>query len=169
MPNNIYRNSEGYYDPTAGAVLAKCDRKEKSDRRKAIRKANAKARKQTASEYRPIVYICSRYAEDIANNVMAAQRYCRFAVDSGYTPFAAHLFFPQFLNDENPAERSLGLSFGNVFMDKCAEIWIFGSEYSVGMQAEYARAVSKGYRIRYFTTDCREVTGHGNGGGDGPV
>ena len=36
MPNNIYRNSEGYYDPTAGAALAKCDRKEKSDRRKAI-------------------------------------------------------------------------------------------------------------------------------------
>ena len=50
MPNNIYRNSEGYYDPTAGEVLAKCDRKEKSDRRKAIRKANAKARKQAAAE-----------------------------------------------------------------------------------------------------------------------
>lgn len=62
MSNNIYRNSEGYYDPTAGAVLAKCDRKEKSDRRKAIRKANAKARKQAAAESRTIVYICSPYA-----------------------------------------------------------------------------------------------------------
>ena len=152
MPNNIYRNSEGYYDPTAGAVLAKCDRKKKSDRRKAARKANAKARKQAVAESRTLVYICSPYAGD-----------------KGYLPFAAHLFFPQFLNDGNSAERSLGLSFGNVFMDKCAEIWIFGSEYSAGMQAEYARAVSKGYRIRYFTTDCREVTGHGNGGGDGPV
>lgn len=30
MSNNIYRNSEGYYDPTAGAVLAKCGRKEKT-------------------------------------------------------------------------------------------------------------------------------------------
>ena len=28
MANNIYRNSEGYYDPTAGAVIAKCNRKE---------------------------------------------------------------------------------------------------------------------------------------------
>lgn len=169
MPNNIYHNSEGYYDPTAGAVLAKCDRKEKSDRRKAIRKANAKARKQAASEYRPIVYICSRYAGDIENNVAAAQKYCRFAVDGGYIPFAAHLLFPLFLNDAIPAERMLGLSFGNIFMDKCDEIWIFGSEYSAGMQAEYDRAVKKGYRIRYFTTDCREVTGHGNGGGNGPV
>ena len=149
MPNNIYRNSEGYYDPTAGAALAKCDRKEKSDRRKAIRKSNAKARKQAASEYRSIVYICSRYAGDIA--------------------FAAHLLFPLFLNDAIPAERMLGLSFGNIFMDKCDEVWIFGSEYSAGMQAEYDRAVKKGYRIRYFTTDCREVTGHGNGGGDGPI
>ena len=77
--------------------------------------------------------------------------------------------FPLFLNDAIPAERMLGLSFGNIFMDKCDEVWIFGSEYSAGMQAEYDRAVKKGYRIRYFTTDCREVTGHGNGGGDGPI
>ena len=169
MSNNIYRNSEGYYDSTAGAVLAKLDRKEKSDRRKAIRKANAKARKQAAAESRAIVYICSPYAGDTVRNILAAQKYCRYAVNKGYLPFAAHLFFPQFLNDENPAERSLGLSFGNVFMDKCSEVWIFGSEYSAGMQAEYDRAVSKGYRIRYFTADCREVTGRGNGGSDEPV
>ena len=169
MPNNIYRNSEGYYDPTAGAVLAKWDRKEKSGRRKAIRKANAKAMKQAAAESRTIVYICSPYAGDTVRNILAAQKYCRYAVNKGYLPFAAHLFFPQFLNDENPAERSLGLSFGNVFMDKCSEVWIFGSEYSAGMQAEYDRAVSKGYRIRYFTTDCREVANHGNGGVDGPI
>ena len=169
MPNNIYRNSEGYYDPTAGAVLAKCDRKEKSDRRKAIRKANAKARKQAAAESRTIVYICSPYAGKPEGKTPPPRKFGRYAVDKGYLPFAAHLFFPQFLNDENPSERSLGLSFGNVFMDKCSEVWIFGSEYSAGMQAEYDRAVNKGYRIRYFTTDCREVTGHGNGGGDGPV
>lgn len=63
MANNIYRNSEGYYDPTAGAVIAKCNRKEKSDRRKAIRKVNAQARKKS-SESRTIVYICSPYAGD---------------------------------------------------------------------------------------------------------
>lgn len=170
MANNIYRNSEGYYDPTAGAVIAKCDRKEKSDRRKAAHKANAKARKQAAAENRAIVYICSPYARDTVRNILAAQKYCRYAVNNGYLPFAAHLFFPQFLNDDNPAERSLGLSFGNVFMDKSSQIWIFSDgEYSAGMQAEYDRAVKKGYRIRYFTTDCREVSGHGNGGGDGPV
>lgn len=48
MENSIYRNAEKYYDPTAGAAIAKCDKKIKSDRRKAVRKANAKARKQAA-------------------------------------------------------------------------------------------------------------------------
>ena len=159
-----YRNHEGYGDPTAGAALARCRRKEKSNRRKALRKANAAERKQAAAESRAIVYICSPYAGDTVRNILAAQKYCRYAVDKGYLPFAPHLLFPQFLKEENPAERSLGLSFGNVFMDRCSEIWIFGSEYSPGMQAEYERAVRKGYRIRYFTTDCREVTVAGNGG-----
>ena len=64
-------------------------------------------------------------------------------MDKGYLPFAAHLFFPQFLNDDDPVERALGLSFGNVFMDKCDEIWLFGEEYSRGIQAEHDRALRK--------------------------
>ena len=159
MPNNIYRNSEGYYDPTAEAA-SQIDRKKKATMKRRFWEMQSP---ETAASNIDC-NICSRYAGDIANNVIAAQRYCRFAVDSGYIPFAAHLLFPLFLNDAIPAERMLGLSFGNIFMDKCDELWIFGSEYSAGMQAEYDRAVKKGYRIRYFTTDCREVTGHGNGG-----
>ena len=158
MSNNIYRNSEGYFDPTAGAALAGCDRKEKSDRRKAARKANARVRKQAEAESRTIVYICSPYAGDTVENTLAARKYCKYAVSKGYLPFASHLFFPQFLNDGNPAERSLGLSFGNVFMDMCGEIWIFGTEYSAGMKAEYERAVKRGMKIRRFTTDCRKIT-----------
>lgn len=170
MRNNDYYNSEGYHDPTAGAVFASCgcDRKERSDRRKAQRKANARARKEAAG-YRPIVYICSPYAGDTVRNILAAQKYCKFAVDSGCIPFAAHLFFPQFLDDNDPAQRKLGLTFGNIFMDKCQEVWMFGSSYSAGMKAEYDRAVKKGYRIRYFTTDCRDVSSHGSGGADGWV
>ncbi|WP_298031051.1 DUF4406 domain-containing protein [uncultured Dysosmobacter sp.] len=156
---SAYRNYEGYCDPTAGAAITKCRRKDKSDRRKAVCKANAEARKGRA-----IVYICSPYAGDTVRNILAAQKYCRYAVDSGYIPFAAHLFFPQFLSDEDPTERSQGLSFGNVFMDKCSEVWIFGTEYSPGMKAEYERAVKKGFRVRHFTTDCREITVAGNGG-----
>jgi len=52
MGYGYYRNKEGYYDPTAGAVFAKldkADRKKRSDRRKAQRKRNAQARKLMAN------------------------------------------------------------------------------------------------------------------------
>lgn len=139
-------NAEGYFDPTAYDAMT------------AVQKEG-----QAQKVFRPIVYICSPYAGDIDFNVSEARRYSRFAVDSGYIPVAPHLLFPQFLNDDNPHERQLGLLFGNVLMSKCAEVWVFaenfcGSKYiSNGMNAEIKRAKSKGYRIRYFTTDCKEV------------
>jgi hypothetical protein len=139
-----YRNFEGYADPTAGKALAGIER-EKHGR-----------------QYRPMVYICSKYAGDVMNNIISARDYCRFAAMSGYIPVASHLLFTQFLHDENPDERRLGLFFGNILMDKCDEVWIFGVELSAGMKAEYDRAKRKGYKIRRFTTDCREVTAHGH-------
>lgn len=52
MGYGYYRNHEGYYDPTAGAVFAKLDRearKKRHDRRQAQRKRNAQMRKLTAN------------------------------------------------------------------------------------------------------------------------
>lgn len=66
--------------------------------------------------------------------------------------------FPQFLRDENPKERQLGLFFGNALMSKCSEVWVFGEYISSGMEAEIRRAKWKNYRLRYFTTMCEEVT-----------
>lgn len=136
-----YKNAEGYADPTAFGALCVIEKEEKALR-----------------AFRPIVYICSPYAGDVENNTAAARRYCRFAVEVGYIPFAPHLLFPQFLNDNNPKERELGLFFGNAILSKCAEIWVFGNRISEGMEAEIKRATWKGYRIRYFSETCEEVT-----------
>ena len=135
------RNSEGYVDPTAHEALSAIER----DERQALR------------AFRPIVYICSPYAGDVEQNVAAARRYSRFAVETGYIPIAPHLLFPQFLNDGDPAERELGLFFGNALMSKCSEVWVFGSRISDGMAAEIKRARWKNYRLRYFTDDFKEV------------
>lgn len=67
------RNSEGYLDLTAYEAIKKVDQEQRSGR-----------------AFRPIVYICSPYAGDIAGNVDAARRYSRFAVDKGYIPIAPH-------------------------------------------------------------------------------
>lgn len=133
-------NAERYYDPTAYEAMTIIEKEERALR-----------------AFRPIVYICSPFAGDIENNVKAAQAYCRFAVDQGYIPIAPHLLFPQFLNDQNPKERQLGLFFGNALMSKCSEVWVFGDRISAGMEAEIKRAKWKNYRLRYFTETCEEV------------
>ena len=133
-------NSEGYYDPTTYEALSSIEKEERSLR-----------------TFRPIVYICSPYAGDVETNVQKARRYCRFAVDKGYIPIAPHLLFTQFLNDDSPKERQLGIFFGNVVMSKCSEVWVFGEHISNGMEAEIKRAKRKNYRLRYFNEDLEEV------------
>lgn len=135
------KNSEGYSDPTAYQALTLVEKEHRALR-----------------AFRPIAYICSPYAGAVEENVKAAIRYCRFAVEEGYIPLAPHLLYPQILNDNNPKERELGLFFGNALMSKCAEVWVFGSRISTGMEAEIKRARWKGYRLRFFTEDCKEVT-----------
>ena len=138
MSINKY-NAERYYDPTAYEALT------------AVEKG--------AKVFRPLVYICSPYSGDVEGNIKSARRYSRFAVEMGYIPFTPHLLYPQFLDDSNPKERDLGLFFGNVLMSKCTEVWVFGGYISPGMNAEIERAKRKKYTIRYFSDDCREVSG----------
>lgn len=135
-------NAEGYPDPTAYEALTTVEQEEK-----------------VAKAFRPLIYICSPYSGNVENNIESARRYSRFAVEMGYIPFTPHLLYPQFLDDSNPAERSLGLFFGNVLMAKCTEVWVFGNYISPGMNAEIERAKRKKYTIRYFSDDCREVSG----------
>lgn len=107
--------------------------------------------------YRPLVFICSPYAGNIEQNITRAQRYCRFAVSRNTIPLAPHLFFPQFMDDDDKEERSLALFMGIVLLGKCSEIWVFGRT-SPGMTLEIERARSKGMKIRYFNERCAEVT-----------
>ena len=132
-------NHEGYYDPTAYEALSAIESEERRVR------------------FRPVVYVCSPFTGDPAGNAEKARRYCRFAVDSGYAPFAPHLFFPQFLDDGIPEERELGLFMAIIMLTKCAELWVFGEQITRGMAQEIRKAESRGMIIRYFTTDCEEI------------
>ena len=87
----------------------------------------------------------------------AAKRYSRLAVDKGCIPLTPHLLFPQFLDDDIPEERELGLFFGNILMSKCSEVWVFGERISAGMESEIKRARWKNYRLRYFSESFEEV------------
>ncbi|NCC91134.1 MAG: hypothetical protein EOM01_12390 [Spirochaetia bacterium] len=142
--NQDFLNSSGYPDPTPYEAIRAIEAEEK----------------KAARAFRPIVYICSPYAGDIEKNVDRARLYSRFALNAGCIPLAVHLLFPQFMNDEIPSERELALRLGNVLMSKCAQVWVFaGHGISSGMAGEIEHAQNKGYRLRYFDAECREVVG----------
>lgn len=132
-------NSEGYYELISYDAF-----------RKIIDKNNIKSN-------RPLVFICSPFAGDTEFNISRAKRYCRFALHKKCIPFAPHILFPQFMDDDDKEQRELGILFGLVIMSKCQEVWVFGSNISKGMEIEIKKAKDRKIPIRYFNEQCEEV------------
>lgn len=112
---------------------------------------------KTDKKYRPLVYICSPFSGGIAENNERTRRFCRFALKQGQIPLAPQLMFPQFMDDENPEERSLAIFMDIVLMGKCSEVWGLGDRISADMGTEIARAKQRKQRIRYFNSEYMEV------------
>ncbi len=138
---NLY-NSEGYFSPTEYAALTRIEKDERAAR--------------IAANYRPLVYICSPYSEDTDHNTEMAKKYSRFALEQHCIPFAPHLLFPQFMNDNDPKERETAIFMNMVLLGRCEELWVFGENYSAGIQQEIRKAKHKRMKIRYFTEEMEE-------------
>lgn len=87
---------------------------------------------------RPLVFICSPYRGDIQRNVEIARKMCRLAVLEGMNPFAPHLFYTQFMDDDDDEEREDGMDCGTQIMNLCSMLWIHSPDigFSEGMKAE---------------------------------
>ena len=131
-------NSEGYADPTACEALRRIEKEEK------------------AARYRPLVYICSPFSGKVKKNKRKARKYCRFALEQHTIPFAPHLLFPQFMDDNNPEERQLAMFMNLIMLGHCDELWVFGDRISAGMKQEIHKAERKHMIIRYFTENLEE-------------
>ena len=143
----MYKNNEGYFDPTAGIAMGQIMKEYKKERREIWqRQIELKERKK--------VYIVSRYAGDIENNVTSAIRYCRFAIEKKKMPIAAHLLYPQIVDDGNPGEREIGMMYGLALLAICDEVWCFGKELSQGMELEINEAKRLGNPIKYFNEEA---------------
>ena len=137
-------NSEGYYSPTEHEAIKRIERQEKAERRKA--------------KYRPLVYICSPFSGKVKKNKNNARKYCRFALEQHTIPFAPHLLFPQFMDDNSPEERQLAMFMNMIMLGHCEELWVFGDRISAGMKQEIHKAEHKHMKIRYFTENLEETT-----------
>jgi len=140
------KNIEGYSDLTAYRALNSVARAERKEREASGIKSEPQK-----------VYICSPYRDDIDTNIANARRYCRFAVERGKFPIAPHLLLPQFMDDDNPAERELAISFAIRLLYDCQALWIFGTKITEGMKREIAAAKWRGVRIKQFNEKMEEM------------
>ena len=101
------------------------------------------------------VYVASPFAGDVEENIKKTKGYCKFVVDEGMIPLAPHLHYPQFLDDNNPQEREIGLMFSLSLLSKCDELWVFG-RISKGVRGEIDTAEKIGIPIRYFLEQTKD-------------
>ena len=146
----MYRNSEGYADPTAGVAMGKVMREYRQAQRERWRRKEEIA-------CRPKVYVVSRYAGEVTKNIENARQYCRFVIRQQRIPIASHLLYPQFMNDSDPTERELGTVFGLALLAQCDEVWCFGTSYSEGMKQELHEANRLKKPVRFFTAELEEI------------
>lgn len=124
-------------------------------------------------ELRPLVYICSplrpvsanpvNHPAELEANLRLARDACTLACYRGYIPIAPHLYFPQFLDDNNPSQREIGLSIGIETIRYCDALWIVSKRISFGMSAEIKEAKRVGVKVLVFTAEgFQEYRGTGD-------
>lgn len=111
-----------------------------------------------------LVYICSRYKPDEEHSVefhrAVAATACRVVIheNGSYIPVAQHLYLPQFMNDDDPAERKAALSYGKHILEQChaMKVIVVDDIISEGMKAEIEQAEGK-IPIDYFYATKAEM------------
>jgi hypothetical protein len=100
-----------------------------------------------------VVYVCSPWrSPDEATrraNRDRAERACREIATSGDVPIAAHLLYPQFLDDGDLIERGVGLRCALALLARCDEVRVVGDTISSGMAREIAAAEEMGIAVRW--------------------
>ena len=111
------------------------------------------------------IYVCSRLAGDIENNIEKAKGYARFVVkEYGAIPIAPHIYFTQFLDDTLSEDRAFGTMAGLMLLSDCDELWYFGDSVSQGMVREIIAAKEQGIPVRYVSDTEIEKIKIENGG-----
>ena len=111
-----------------------------------------------------LVYICSRYKPDEDHSIefhrAVAAIACKVIVNENdsWIPVAPHLYFPQFMDDDNPVEREKALLYGKCILNSCSamKVIVVDGIISEGMKEEIEQAEGK-IPIDYFHTTKKEM------------
>ena len=115
-----------------------------------------------------LVIVESPYAGDIEANVEYARAACLDCILRNENPFASHLFYPQFLNDDEENDRWTGINCGYEWGHAAAQnsvnsvliAFYVDRGWSLGMEAALARYTEQGFRceIRRLPTETKPGT-----------
>lgn len=104
------------------------------------------------------IFVCSPYRatskeaavakSQLAANTERAKMACRMLAKLGYLPLAPHLYFTQFLEDDDAGERAEGMVLGMEWLAEADELWTFGDEITDGMSQEISAAKEMGKPVR---------------------
>jgi hypothetical protein len=102
------------------------------------------------------VIIESPYAGDVTRNVAYLRRAMRDSLARGEAPFASHAMYALtgVLNDDDPAERLLGIAAGLTWA-RGAELTAVYQDYGIspGMELGIENAMTEGRRVTYRTIE----------------
>ena len=97
------------------------------------------------------VYVCSALRGNQDKNIKLARIYCEYVVrEFGHIPVAPHIYFTQFLDDNNSQDREFGINAGLSLLSECDELWYFGDRVTRGMTNEICFALKHGIRVKYI-------------------
>ncbi len=92
------------------------------------------------------VFVCSplapRDGRSLEDNMRLAELLCLRASEQGVSPYAPHLMFTRFFDDNTPEAREMGIAAGEAWLDVADELWMFApneSACSSGMLRELKR------------------------------
>ena len=143
-----------------------------------MNKANVTAKIEGSKEARPPggfplalapkkIFICSPYRPtaneppcrkaQLEANIQRAKTACRILATMGVLPLAPHLYFTQFLKDEDAQERNTGMKLGMRWLEDADELWVFGNTISEGMAAEIEKAHELNKPVRNLPEPGRVV------------
>lgn len=102
-----------------------------------------------------LIYVASPYAArdgyTISENRLLAIKMCREVIRRGEIPVAPHLYFPQFLDDDDERDRLRGTSLALKALDVCDEFWYVLENAESMVAQEFLHAKDKGIRCITFT------------------
>ena len=70
-------------------------------------------------------------------------------------PLAPHLYFSQFMDDDDPQDREDGIRYGLKWLEGCEEIWVVERRITEGMKREIAVARKRGMKEKHLVISLK--------------